>query len=84
MACHHEEQALWVETETKKMDWDEPKAAQTAAGQHTVGEPLDKLSKTELETRVQALENEIARLKSELDRKKAHEAAAAELFTGKS
>lgn len=63
------------------MDWDEPKAKQTTG--HTVGEPLDKLSKEELEGRLKSLEGEIARLKAELDRKKNHEAAAAELFTGK-
>ncbi|MBY0226555.1 MAG: DUF1192 domain-containing protein [Hyphomicrobium sp.] len=64
------------------MEWDEPKSkAQTAS--HTVGEALDQLSKDELQTRVQALETEIARLKDELERKKAHEAAASELFTGK-
>jgi uncharacterized small protein (DUF1192 family) len=64
------------------MDWDEPKA-KPASG-HTVGEPLDKLSKEELEVRLGSLEDEIVRLKAELDRKKKHEAAAAELFTGKS
>jgi uncharacterized small protein (DUF1192 family) len=65
------------------MEWDEPKSkAQTAS--HTVGEALDQLSKDELQTRLQTLETEIARLKEELERKKAHEAAASELFTGKS
>jgi uncharacterized small protein (DUF1192 family) len=65
------------------MEWDEPKAKPQNTG-HTVGEPLDKLSKEELHTRLQSLESEIARLKAELEQKKAHEAAAAELFTGKS
>ncbi len=64
------------------MEWDEPKAKLTAS--HTVGEPLDKLSKEELEGRLKTLEGEIARLKAELEQKKKHEAAAAELFTGKS
>lgn len=64
------------------MDWDEPKAKVVTA--HTVGEALDKLSKEELEGRLRSLEGEIARLKAELDQKKKHEAAAAELFTGKS
>jgi uncharacterized small protein (DUF1192 family) len=65
------------------MEWDEPKSkSQTAS--HTVGEALDQLSKDELQTRLQTLETEIARLKEELERKKAHEAAASELFTGKS
>lgn len=65
------------------MEWDEPKSkAQTA--NHTVGEALDQLSKDELQTRLQTLETEIARLKDEFERRKAHEAAASELFTGKS
>ncbi len=64
------------------MEWDEPKDQKPAG--HVVGEPLDKLSKGELEARLQSLESEIARLKSELERKQKHEAAAAELFTGKS
>lgn len=64
------------------MDWDETGAKPPAAG-HTVGEPLDKLSKAELQSRLQSLESEIGRLKAELEHKKAHEAAAAELFTGK-
>lgn len=65
------------------MDWDEPKSKQQPTS-HTVGEPLDKLSKDELHTRLQSLETEVSRLKAEIERKKAHEAAAAELFTGKS
>jgi uncharacterized small protein (DUF1192 family) len=65
-----------------KMDWDEPKAKSQSS--HTVGEPLDKLSKDELEGRLKLLEGEIARLKAELEQKKKHEAAAAELFSGKS
>jgi uncharacterized small protein (DUF1192 family) len=44
---------------------------------------LDKLSKDELHSRLQSLENEITRLKSEIEKKKAHEVAASELFTGK-
>jgi uncharacterized small protein (DUF1192 family) len=64
------------------MDWDEAKAKQVTG--HVVGEPLDNLSMAELNGRVLALEGEIARLKAELERKKAHEAAASELFTGKS
>lgn len=65
------------------MDWDEPKLKSQTAN-HTVGEPLDKMSKDELQTRLQSLETEIERLRAELERKKAHEAAASELFTGKS
>jgi uncharacterized small protein (DUF1192 family) len=64
------------------MDWDEAKAI--AATGHVVGEPLDKLSRSELEVRLKSLESEIARLQAELEQKKKHEAAAAELFTGKS
>jgi len=64
------------------MDWDEPKAIGPAG--HTVGQPLDNLSMADLEARVTSLEGEIERLKAELKRKKAHEAAASELFTGKS
>ncbi|OYW56545.1 MAG: hypothetical protein B7Y80_06420 [Hyphomicrobium sp. 32-62-53] len=64
------------------MDWDEPKAKSQSG--HTIGEPLDKLSKDELESRMKSLEGEIARVKAELEQKKKHEAAAAELFTGKS
>jgi uncharacterized small protein (DUF1192 family) len=63
------------------MDWDEAKAKQATG--HVVGEPLDNLSMADLNGRVAALEGEIARLKAELERKKAHEAAASELFTGK-
>jgi uncharacterized small protein (DUF1192 family) len=65
------------------MEWDEPKSKAQTAG-HTVGEPLDQLSKDELQARLQTLEAEMARLRAELERKKAHEAAASELFTGKS
>jgi len=64
------------------MDWDEPKATRPAG--HTVGQPLDDLSMADLEARVSSLEGEIERLRAELQRKKAHEAAASELFTGKS
>jgi uncharacterized small protein (DUF1192 family) len=63
------------------MDWDETKA-QPSTG-HTIGEPLDQLSKDELQERLKSLDGEITRLKAELEKKKAHEAAAAELFTGK-
>jgi uncharacterized small protein (DUF1192 family) len=65
------------------MDQDEPQSKAKSDG-HTVGEPIETLSKDELELRLKSLAGEIDRLKAELDRKKAHEAAAAELFTGKS
>jgi uncharacterized small protein (DUF1192 family) len=63
------------------MDWDETKATPSAG--HTIGEPIDKLSKDELQARLKSLDEEITRLKAEFEKKKAHEAAAAELFTGK-
>lgn len=65
------------------MDQDETPSKPKSDG-HTVGEPIDKLSKDELQQRLKSLAGEIDRLQAELDRKKAHEAAAAELFTGKS
>lgn len=64
------------------MDQDKTSAKPKSDG-HTVGEPIETLSKNELEQRLKSLASEIDRLKAELDRKKAHEAAAAELFTGK-
>jgi len=64
------------------MEWDEPKAKQQSSA-HQVGEPLDKLSMDELHARVEMLEKEIERLRGEVVRKRAHEAAASELFTGK-
>ena len=64
------------------MDHDEPQSKVKSEG-HTVGEPIETFSKDELEQRLKSLAGEIDRLKAELDRKKAHEAAAAELFTGK-
>lgn len=60
------------------MDWDEPVAKKTAAV--TIGEPLATLSIAELETRVVTLNAEIERVKAEIVRKKAHEAAASALF----
>jgi len=47
------------------MEWDEPKAKQQSSA-HQVGEPLDKLSMDELHARVEMLEKEIERLRSEL------------------
>jgi uncharacterized small protein (DUF1192 family) len=60
------------------MDWDEvrPKPAQVTA----IGEKLDTLSIAELEARIAALEEEIARTRVEIDAKKRHEAAASALF----
>ena len=48
--------------------------------QMTVGEPLATLSIGELEQRIKALEAEIARVRAEIEKKQAHEAAAAALF----
>ena len=60
------------------MDWDEaqkkpPKGA-------TLGENLETLSLAELEFRIKALEAEIVRVRAELEKKRAHEAAASSLF----
>lgn len=58
------------------MDWDDVKPKPKAQ----IGEPLDTLSVKELEARIAGLEAEIVRVREELARKKAHEAAAAALF----
>lgn len=46
----------------------------------TIGEPLTALGVGELEARIQALRNEIARVEAELAAKRKHEAAASALF----
>ena len=58
------------------MDWEDVRPKPQAA----IGEPLATLSVKELEARIAVLEAEIVRVKEELARKKAHEAAAAALF----
>jgi uncharacterized small protein (DUF1192 family) len=60
------------------MDWDDlqPKPPKGI----TLGEDLKSLSQEELEARVVALGEEIARVKAELSAKKQHEAAAAAIF----
>jgi uncharacterized small protein (DUF1192 family) len=60
------------------MDWDEAreKTAKTAM----VGENLDKQSVGELEARIAAFEAEIIRVRAEITRKKAHNAAAESVF----
>ena len=60
------------------MDWDElkPKPAKGI----TLGEDLTSLSVAELQARIAALREEIARVEAELAAKKAHEAAAASIF----
>jgi len=60
------------------MDWDElkPKPAKGI----TLGESLESLSIGELEARIAALQAEIDRVKDNVARKRAHEAAAAAVF----
>ena len=60
------------------MDWDDarPKPKPVAA----IGDALTTLSVSELEARIRDFESEIARVREELARKKAHEAAAAAIF----
>lgn len=58
------------------MDWEETRPKPQAH----IGEPLATFSVKELEARIGALEAEIVRVKDELARKKAHEAAASALF----
>jgi uncharacterized small protein (DUF1192 family) len=60
------------------MDWDEvtpkPKVGTT------IGESLETLSVAELHARIAELEQEIARVKTELEAKRRHEDAASALF----
>ena len=60
------------------MDWDELKPKPPKA--ITVGEDLKTLSVAELEARIATFTAEIERVRTELQAKKAHEAAAAALF----
>lgn len=60
------------------MDWDEAKQKMAKGAQ--VGENLDTLSIGDLEARIAAFEAEIVRVRGEITRKKAYEAAAASLF----
>ncbi len=61
------------------MDWDEitPKKPQAGA---QIGDNLATLSVAELEARIAAFEDEIARVRTELESKRRHEQAAAALF----
>ena len=60
------------------MDWDE--AQKKPAKGLIVGESLETLSLAELERRIEALNGEIARVRGEIERKRAHEQAASALF----
>ena len=60
------------------MDWDELKPKPVKG--ITLGEPLESLSIGELEARIAALEAEIERVKDNVVRKRAHEAAADAVF----
>lgn len=60
------------------MDWDEVRPQPVKA--IVVGESLLTLSVRELEERISALEQEIARVRGELATKRSHEQAAAALF----
>jgi uncharacterized small protein (DUF1192 family) len=62
----------------RTMDWDETE--KKPAKGVTVGESLETLSLAELEHRIEMLNSEIARVRTELERKRAHEAAASALF----
>ena len=61
------------------MDWDDvtPKKPKVAAA---IGENLSTLSVAELEARIAAFEQEIGRVKTELETKRRHEEAANALF----
>ncbi len=60
------------------MDWDDVRAKPKPAA--AVGDNLETLSVAELALRIEALKAEIGRVEAELAKKRAHEAAAAELF----
>lgn len=60
------------------MDWDDLKPKPKPA--LAVGDPLAGLGIAELEARIAALRQEIARVEAELEAKRAHESAAAALF----
>jgi uncharacterized small protein (DUF1192 family) len=60
------------------MDWDEERPRPAKAT--SIGDNLETLSVAELAARIRDLEAEIVRTRTELDRKRAHEAAAAAVF----
>lgn len=61
------------------MDLDDPLPKKPAQGP-AIGESLEALSIGELESRVKVLEVEIARVRDEIKRKAAHNAAASAIF----
>jgi uncharacterized small protein (DUF1192 family) len=60
------------------MDWDEAQAK--GKNEVIVGETLSRMSIGEPEARVAALEAEITRTNAEIEKKKAHSAAAGAIF----
>ena len=58
------------------MDWDDARPRPKTA----IGDNLGTLSLSELEQRVAEFEHEISRIKDEIKKKRAHEAAASSLF----
>ena len=58
------------------MDWDDARPRPKTA----IGDNLGTLSLGELEQRIAGLEQEISRVKDEIKKKRAHEAAASSLF----
>lgn len=61
------------------MDWDDVRPKPPAASV-AIGQDLSGLGIAELELRIAALKDEIARVEQELAKKRAHEAAASALF----
>ena len=61
------------------MDWDDVRP-KTPKAQASVGDNLEALSVAELEARITLFETEIGRTRAELEKKRAHESAAAALF----
>jgi uncharacterized small protein (DUF1192 family) len=60
------------------MDWDEARPPPSKAA--SIGDNLETLSVAELESRIAALAAEIERVRAELAKKRAHDAAASALF----
>jgi uncharacterized small protein (DUF1192 family) len=60
------------------MDWDEIKPEPASGAM--IGDNLATLSVAELEARIAELEQEIVRVRAELDAKRRHEDAASALF----